>query len=176
MSEVSLRPPYADVADKEPTWRHKAFTDWLGEVTGYEVDEKTVQLSMSLVNEWRTTEAAKEAKTAYERDRDRKAQESRRRHAESLRERAARLRDEAEAAFRKAAELLPDSEAGVSEPEAAPVETAKAKRPAPAKREAPAKRAAPAKKAAPAKRAAPAKKAAPAKLAAVPDVEEDDEF
>jgi hypothetical protein len=42
----------ADVADREPSWRHNAYVDYLTEQTGVDVDPKSVQLATALYKDF----------------------------------------------------------------------------------------------------------------------------
>lgn len=92
MAKVSKRPPFADVAEKEPTWRHRAMADWLTKNTGYEADEKSVQLSLSLVNEFRQSDEFRDAAEARYAERKREEAERAARAVARKRERAEKLR------------------------------------------------------------------------------------
>lgn len=50
--KASAKPPMADVADRESTWRHDAYVDYLNEMTGVDVDAKSVQLATTLYKEF----------------------------------------------------------------------------------------------------------------------------
>lgn len=132
----SSKPPLAEVADREPTWRHNAFVDYLTEQTGVDVDPKSVQLATTLYKPFVDSEHYAIAAQAQA-DAKQAAQDAKAAAAEQkVRDRAAKL-------AAKAAEVL--AAAGLS---AEPVDEVGAKRTA-KKASAPAASKAPAKKAAP---------------------------
>lgn len=144
MAATRKRPPLADQADKEPSWRHELFAGWLEAQTGYEADVKSVQLATTLLKEFRASPEFQAATEADSAEREQKAADKAQRVLEKKISRAARLKAEYEAAVEAAG--------GVDEI------------PAPAKKAAAKK--APAKKAAPVKAAPPKPPTKPAPPAA----------
>jgi hypothetical protein len=59
--EVQSSDGYA-VVDREPTWLHEAFAEWLEEATGVKVKPKHIQLVTALRNEFRKSELYLDAK------------------------------------------------------------------------------------------------------------------
>ncbi len=114
VEEPSGPTPYSDIAAKDPTPLHEAFTEWILEQTGYEADLKTVQLAVvmhprfqkSKFNKQRNAariEAGKAEKARRAEDRAKAAEERKIKNeaAKVERERAA---EEAKAAKAKAAD------------------------------------------------------------------------
>ena len=173
---TKTRPPYAETVEKDPTYKHAAYVDWLTKNTGYEVDAKTVQLTQSLVSQFRESEEYAAAVAGHVPVRERIKADVERRKQEKIAAKKAKLLAELAALNGGAAVVVQPEE---PEPEPEP----------PAPKKAPAKKAA-AKKAtsnvtpiksgakkAPAARKAPAKSAAAATAApASVVVDDDDDF
>jgi len=187
-------PIYADRVAVEPNARHRAMADWLTEVTGYEVDVKSVQLSQSLTNEFRGTDADKAWREQAAKDRDDAKKTAKLKTLTRYEARMQRLAEEqdrikAEMEAKRQA-ILSGGEPVAIDPPAIPAKKSVPAKPAAAKKAAPAKKA-PAKKTAaaaegnvrelrrPAAKKTAAKKA-PAKAAANPVasqvVDDEDEF
>lgn len=88
----SKRPVYADRADAEPTYKQRAFREFIETHTGYEADLKSVQLASSLVSEFRASKEYGDAEVARERERNAAIAAKEARKAERLSARAEKLR------------------------------------------------------------------------------------
>lgn len=102
MAATRKRPPLADQADKEPSWRHELFAEWLEAQTGYEADVKSVQLATTLLKEFRASPEFQAATEADSAEREQKAADKAQRVLEKKISRAARLKAEYEAAVEAA--------------------------------------------------------------------------
>lgn len=111
MAPKSKRPLHADTAEREPSYRHKAFADWLSEVTGSEVDVKSVQLAVSLVNKFRQTPEAAAAEDAYHAEREAEKAAKKAEQADAVRARAQKLQAQAAELLSKADDIAPAKKA-----------------------------------------------------------------
>lgn len=130
---TTKRPMHAATADAEPNFRHKAYTEWLTTHTGYEADEKSVQIALSLANEFRKSPELVKAYEENGQAREAAKLDKRRAAAEKVRLRAEKLRAQMEALHAKADEIAPVDQVAAKRT---------AKVPAPAKKVATAKPAA----------------------------------
>ena len=125
------RPEYADVAEKEPTYKHKALAEWLSEVTGYDVDEKSVQLSMSLANTFRATPAFAASEEAHAKARQDEKDARKASRAAQIRERAERLAAQAAELAAQADQIAPAAKAPAKKAAAKKAAAPKAPKPEP---------------------------------------------
>lgn len=149
----SSKPPMADVADREPSWRHNAYVDYLTEQTGVDVDPKSVQLATTLYKDFVGSEHYANAAQAQEDAKQARLDTAAEARKQKVLDRAAKLQA-------KAAEVL--AAAGL---DSEPVDEMAAKRGA--------KKATPAKKAAP---PAPPKPPAPPVRPQAPPSDDGDGF
>lgn len=175
---TKTRPPYADTVAKDPTYKHAAYVDWLTTNTGYEVDPKTVQLTQSLVSQFRESEEYAAAVEAHVPVRERIKADVERRKQEKIAAKKEKLLAELAALNGGAAVVVqpeePEPEPEPPAPKKAPARATAKK--APAKKAAPASNVTPIKKKAPVAKKAPAKSAAAAAAPASVVVDDDDDF
>lgn len=123
MPRPSARPSHADVADKAPNWRHSTYAAWIEQATGHEVDVKTIQLSMSLYNDYRGSDmyAAAVAEQAANAEAERQMIAARK--LQATKDRIAK----AEADLERLKSLVPDDDTEPEAPAKVPAKKAPAK-------------------------------------------------
>jgi hypothetical protein len=102
-SAPSDGPRFANLVGGKPTRTQQAFASWLGEHTGYQVDDTSVRLAMALTKEFRSSPEQVEARTARK--------DERANHAENVEARKAARREASAARLEAKAAAIRDGSA-----------------------------------------------------------------